>query len=190
VVNRPASMASNNSKPYQLELIRACGLSVPETIITTDPDVVMAFWKKHQDVIYKSVSSQRSIVARLRKSDIDRLPEVACCPTQFQRFIKGTDYRVHVLENKVFSSRIVSEADDYRYSAETTIISAPIPTEVAAKCILLTEKLGLLFSGIDLRLSDNGEWFCFEANASPGYTCFADEGARITPELAGFLAGK
>ena len=36
VVNRSSYMASNGSKPYQAQIIAAHGLSVPETLITTD----------------------------------------------------------------------------------------------------------------------------------------------------------
>ena len=58
-------MASNNSKPYQALLIQALGFAVPETLVTTDPDAVLAFWQRHGTVVYKSNSGIRSIVSRL-----------------------------------------------------------------------------------------------------------------------------
>jgi glutathione synthase/RimK-type ligase-like ATP-grasp enzyme len=187
VVNRPSAMGSNGSKPYQLELIMDCGFNVPDTLLTTDPDCVLAFWKEHRDVIYKSISSRRSIVGRLTERDIDRIPEVASCPTQFQQYVNGIDYRVHVLEEKIFAAKILSTADDYRYSPEAQIVPALVPSEIAAKCVALTKRLGLFFSGIDLRQSVRGEWFCFEANPSPGFTYFDDESGQIATALAMFL---
>ncbi len=188
VVNRPSAMDSNNSKPYQLSMISDCGFAIPDTIITTDPEAVIAFWRKHHNVVYKSISSRRSIVTRLNAGDLDRLDEVASCPTQFQRFIEGTDYRVHVLGNQVFASKVVSSSDDYRYSADTKTTAATIPAHIAAKCIFITNKLGLLFSGIDLREALDGEWFCFEVNTCPGYTSFEDQAPQITKALVKLLA--
>src|SRR5215203_1903250 len=43
VVNRPAAGRSNNSKPYQGVLLAAAGLSVPHTLVTSDPDAARAF---------------------------------------------------------------------------------------------------------------------------------------------------
>jgi hypothetical protein len=188
VVNRPSSMGSNTSKPYQLELIRQGGFLVPETLITTDPESVIAFWNKHQLVIYKSISSRRSIVSRLTPEHLGRINDVICCPTQFQRCIEGIDYRVHVLGEKIFAARITSRGCDYRYSQDACVTSTVIPDEIAEKCLLLTKNLRLLFSGIDLRLAVNGEWYCFEVNPSPGFTYFQRE-AEIDKELAAFLAG-
>src|ERR1700694_4500502 len=65
VVNRPGAMASNHSKPYQSALIQAQGFDVPETLVTTDPDALEAFWAEHGQIVYKSISGVRSIVTRV-----------------------------------------------------------------------------------------------------------------------------
>src|SRR5215470_12323052 len=52
VVNRPSAMWSNNSKPYQLQLIRRAGFDVPDTLVTTDPRFAIEFWERHGSVIY------------------------------------------------------------------------------------------------------------------------------------------
>jgi len=72
VVNRLGAMASNNSKPYQLQQIQSLGFSVPETLVTTDPDAAQEFWKQHGAVIYKSVSAVRSRVAQLNHEHVER----------------------------------------------------------------------------------------------------------------------
>ncbi len=36
----------------------------------------------------------------------------------------------------------------------------------------MTASLGLLIAGIDLRLTDDGHWYCFEVNPSPGFTYY------------------
>src|SRR5262245_18924281 len=97
VVNRLSAMASNSSKPYQVELIRAGGFAVPETLITTDPEVAAEFCDRLGDVVYKSVSGIRSFVSRVTPQKRAQLAAVATCPTQFQEYVRGIDYRVHVV---------------------------------------------------------------------------------------------
>jgi glutathione synthase/RimK-type ligase-like ATP-grasp enzyme len=188
VVNRPSAMESNGSKPYQLELIRDCGFSVPETLLTTDPDCVLSFLQKHKRVIYKSISSCRSIVSQLTADDVARIEQVSNCPTQFQRFIEGTDVRVHVVGETVVAHRICCTDDDYRYSTQAQIELVTLPADLTQMCVRLSAGLGLAFSGIDLRQSTAGEWYCFEVNPSPGFTYFEKGTGQISLELAKVLA--
>jgi RimK-like ATP-grasp domain len=138
-------------------------------------------------VVVESISSCRSIVAQFTNSDLATVEDVASCPTQFQQFIEGVDYRVHMLDDRVFASRIVCSDDDYRYSEHTRIETATLPDDVCERCVALNRKLGLQFSGIDLRRSEAGEWYCFEVNPSPGYTYFETDSRAIGQELAEFL---
>lgn len=192
VVNRPSAMASNNSKPFQSVQIRSHGFEVPETLITTDPEAVREFWERHGDVIYKSVSGVRSIVSRLRSEDNGRLEDVAWCPTQFQQYVPGTDYRVHVVGDEVFCSKVESEADDYRYGsrqgATVSIERATLPEHWADRCRELTAAMGFFVAGIDLRLTPDGAWYCFEVNPSPAFTYYDRHDQGIGRAVAGLLA--
>ena len=87
VVNRMSAMASNGSKPYQLELIRAAGFAVPETLVTTDPKAAAEFCDRLGEVVYKSFSGVRSIVSRVTPKKRAQLDAVAVCPTQFQEYV-------------------------------------------------------------------------------------------------------
>jgi len=192
VINRPAAMVSNSSKPYQLEKIRAIGFHVPDTLVTTDAKAALAFWDYHGSVIYKSVSVIRSKVSRLTRDHQARLAHVSWCPTQFQQYVPGTDYRVHVVGQEVFATRILSGADDYRYpQAEIDypqIESCKIPAEVEERCCNLTQALGLKFAGIDLRQSPTEEWYCFEVNPSPGFSYYQQfTGQPISQAVAALL---
>jgi glutathione synthase/RimK-type ligase-like ATP-grasp enzyme len=190
VVNRPSAMASNSSKPYQSELIKNCGFLVPDTLITTDPDRVTKFHDEHGQIIYKSISGRRSIVSKVNDFDLARLAELEACPTQFQEFIPGVDYRVHVLGTQVFCCRIVSDADDYRYASGTTIMRCELATGIQERCKVLAKRLGLRFAGIDLRETPDGQWFCFEVNPSPGYTFFDGCSGELTEALAAHLMAR
>jgi hypothetical protein len=183
VINRLTAMAVNNSKPLQVCLIRSLGFDIPDTLITTDPGTAQEFWEKHGTVIYKSISSVRSIVSRLTPDHVHRLGDISWCPTQFQRYIPGYDYRVHVVGDEIFACEIISEADDYRYATRqgmhVDIRSYDLPRDCADRCRELAAAMDLAVAGIDLRRTPEGQWYCFEVNSSPAFTYF--QGATGQP---------
>lgn len=191
VVNAPSAMASNGSKPYQAQIIAAHGLRVPETLVTTDACAVRDFHLRHGDLVYKSVSGIRSIVSRLSPEKLDRLDLIRWCPTQFQEYVSGDDYRVHIVGEEVFACRIASQADDYRYAArqggDADITACDVPADLAETCRRLARTLGLAVAGIDLRLHPDRGWYCFEVNPSPAFTYFEDEAGQEIGEAVARL---
>lgn len=193
VVNRPSVGRSNWSKPFQLQMIAGAGFTVPDTLVTTDPEAARDFLAEHKRVVYKSISGVRSIVATLESADADRLNGVATGPVQLQRWIDGGDVRVHIVGNRWFATAIDSAADDYRYAsragADVAMAPIEIPNKLGKRLVGLTQRLGLLVSGIDLRVTDDDEWFCLEVNPSPGFTFYEDAtGQPIAGAIADLLA--
>jgi glutathione synthase/RimK-type ligase-like ATP-grasp enzyme len=193
VVNQPSRMSGNGSKPRQSAAIRAHGFQVPDTLITTDADAARTFAAGHESVVYKSVSGVRSIVSRLRPDDERLDGDLAWCPTQFQEHVPGVDYRVHVVGDGVFCSRIESGADDYRYAArqgsEVSLEPVCLPDDLADRCRELAAGLGLRLAGIDLRRTPDGAWYCFEVNPSPAFTFYDRHGQGIAGRVARLLQG-
>jgi len=192
VVNRCDPQGSNGSKPYQAQLIAAHGLRVPETLITNDPEAALAFRETHGAVIYKSISGVRSIVKELDDEDVLRLDDIRWCPVQFQALVPGTDVRVHVIDEDVHATEIVSDAIDYRYARRSggsaALRATTLSDDLAERCVALAAGLGLAFAGIDLRLGPDGEATCFEVNPSPGYSYYqANTGQPIAASLARYL---
>jgi hypothetical protein len=194
VLNRYSAMGSNFSKPYQLQLIAEHGLGVPDTLVTNDPELVRAFLAEHGRVIYKSISSERSIVKELDAADIERLDAIRWCPVQFQAYVEGTDVRVHTIGERVFATAIRTSATDYRYAhragAEASFEAIELPAQIAERCVALARGLGLGFAGIDLRLTPGGRAVCFEVNPSPVYSYYESHtGQPIAAAVAAHLAG-
>jgi glutathione synthase/RimK-type ligase-like ATP-grasp enzyme len=194
VVNRPSACATNASKPFQLSRIRQCGFRVPQTLVSADAGSVRDFVERHRDVVFKSVSAVRSQVHRLRADDLDRLADVASCPTQFQERVPGEDVRVHVVGSQVFGTRMSCAADDYRYAAEqgheaARLTPMVLPPDVELACLRVSRALRLPVTGIDLRLTPDGDWYCFEANPSPAFTYYESAtGQPIGRSIASLLA--
>jgi hypothetical protein len=194
IVNRCSAMGSNFSKPYQTQLIQAQGFNIPETLITNDPDLVREFWRKHKQVIYKSISSVRSIVHILREEDLERLEYILWCPTQFQAFIDGTNVRVHTIGQSVYASAIVTDAIDYRYAyrqrSNIEMHGIDLPRDVAERCVRLAATLELPFAGIDLIVTAQNAVYCLEVNPSPAYSYYERQtGQPISRTLALYLSG-
>jgi glutathione synthase/RimK-type ligase-like ATP-grasp enzyme len=193
VINRLSTMASNGSKPYQARIIQAHGFETPDTLITTDPEAVREFWLRYGTIIYKSISGVRSIISRLTADHAERLSFVRWCPTQFQQYIPGDDYRVHVVGDQTFAAKIISEADDYRYAGrkglDVKIVGCEIPADVADSCRKLASALELHVAGIDLRYHPAGRWFCFEVNPSPAFSYYQEATKQpIDAAIAGMLS--
>lgn len=180
VLNRPAAAATNGSKPNQARAVARAGFAIPQGLLTTDPQAAQQFVASHGLVIVKSISGVRSIV-RLVNPEED-FAAVQWCPTQFQRYVPGDEFRVHVVGQTVIAHGIESTDVDYRYGYACAV-PAELPGDVSQRCVELARQLGLELAGIDLRLSPTGEWFCFEANTSPAFTSFDHDG-RIADAIA------
>ena len=196
VFNRGSAMASNGSKPYQAQLIRAAGFRVPRTLVTNDPVAVREFAAELDgEVIYKSASGARSIVRRLEADDLDRLDAIRWCPTQFQERVLGFDVRVHVVGREVFASKAVADAIDYRYAHHdggppAELQPYDLPPGWADACIHLAHSLGLPLAGIDLKRTPDGGMVCFEVNPSPGFSYYEETtGQPISRAIVRALAG-
>jgi glutathione synthase/RimK-type ligase-like ATP-grasp enzyme len=179
VANRPSAAATNSSRPYQAERMRAHGFAVPETLVTTSPDDARAFIERHGEVIYKSVGDVRSAGTRVAVGSEPRLGDIASAPTQFQACISGVDWRVHVVGDDVFACEI--RAFEIR--------AARLPAAVAARCHALAHALGLPLAGIDLRRTDEGEWYGYEVNAAPTFAYYERETRQpLTTAVVALLA--
>jgi len=176
VVNRPRAMQGNASKPHQLQVIGAAGFTVPATLVTSDADEALRFWRTHGRVIYKSISGVRSIVRELDAESAERLPHLSSLPVQFQEYIPGVDVRVHVVGRECYAATIESDGMDYRYAhnhgAEPRLHSTTLPGDIAERCVTLAQAMELPLAGIDLRVNPEGEYVCFEVNPMPAYTYF------------------
>ena len=195
VVNRAEPQGSNGSKPYQAQLIAAHGFLPPPTLITNDPEAVLAFRKEHKRIIYKSISGVRSIVRTLEDEDLERLDRIGWCPVQFQAAIAGTNVRVHVVGERTFASEIESTHLDYRYAnregGRTSLRAIRLPGAVRARCVAVAKSLGLPFAGIDLMRTAGGEHYCFEVNPQPAFSYYqANTGQPIAKAVARYLMGQ
>jgi glutathione synthase/RimK-type ligase-like ATP-grasp enzyme len=187
IINRQDASATNNSKPYQLSVIRKAGFNIPETFISNDGSLVRKFLSETGEAVYKSISGVRSVVHKVSDTQLGFIDDVEWCPTLFQKVVPGINYRAHVFKDEIHTVRITSDSLDYRYG-KTAMEPVELPYYVEQQCYQLNNMLGLHFSGIDLMRTDDGEWYCFEVNPSPAYSYFQlNGGVAISEALAKFM---
>ncbi|MGD9581054.1 MAG: RimK family alpha-L-glutamate ligase [Vampirovibrionia bacterium] len=191
VVNPAKSQKSNSSKLYQTWIVQKYGFKVPDCLVTNDPDEARNFYNKYkeQGLIFKSASGERSIVGKVTEEEVNRFDMLVHCPTMLQSFVEGTDYRVHTLvTGEVFATEILSESSDYRYDSDRELKTVKLPDDLKKKCVEMTADLGLYLSGIDLRKTPDGDYYCFEVNPSPAFSWYEDQtGQPIANAVAKML---
>jgi hypothetical protein len=175
IVNRPSADGSNHCKLSQAIEIGACGFLVPDSLLTNDAALIREFQAEHGRLIYKSVSSVRSVVKEL---DTNELPIGPMGPLLVQQRIDGVNVRVHVVGSRTFACAIESEAVDYRY-ARSRLAEVDLDEEVARRCVTLAQRLGLLVAGVDLIRTAAGDWYCLEVNPNPGFTFYDRSGEQV-----------
>jgi glutathione synthase/RimK-type ligase-like ATP-grasp enzyme len=192
VMNRLSAMGSNQSKPYQAQIIAEAGFLIPPTLITNDPQQVQDFVKTHGRVVYKSISAVRSIVGELDRPRLHELEKTRYLPTQFQAFIPGENLRVHVAGERLFATRILTPAVDYRYAGqaglEVDLTATELDESLSRRCRSLSQSLELPLCGIDLKITPAGEVYCFEVNPSPAFSYYQEQtGQDIAAAIVEYL---
>ena len=188
IVNPVDTLMIHFAKPYHLERLRSSGIPVPKTLVTGNPEKLLAF-SQGREVIYKPVAGG-ALCRLLTEEDKhpERLEALATAPVQFQECIRGQDLRVFVLGGKVIASFIVEgEGIDYREGTHS-VKPFEVTPEIAALSVKACKSLGLIFSGIDFKLRPDGSVVCIECNPSPMFEGFdVVAPISIVSQLASYL---
>jgi len=174
VINPPEHAVGMQLKPVELLIAKQEGLLTPRTLISNDPARVRAFAQEVSEVVFKPALGG-SLCRPLDQQMLARLEQIKASPVTFQERITGIPVRVTVVDGQIVSAvKLLSEYLDYRndpsYQAgEITYQAVDLPLEVAQACLRTIQRYGLIFSGIDLMLTPNGDYVFLEANCSPLY---------------------
>jgi hypothetical protein len=178
-VNRPECNQRASVKPEQLVRAARLGFTVPETLVTNEPDEAVAFLAAHPRAVAKPLFSGRvpdgdseGLFFTTLLDDAARTAAASLGPEPylFQDFVdKEYDVRVTVIGDQVFAARIDSQTSDearvdWRKGAQASAHSVErLPDEVNERCLALLREYGLSFGAIDLAAVD-GDYVFFEIN--------------------------
>ncbi|MHB0865321.1 MAG: hypothetical protein ACYC1Y_00210 [Minisyncoccota bacterium] len=181
-VNRKESIIRvSSNKLYQQQIAQHCGLKTPQTIISNDPESVMAFSSKERGLLLKTLGYMKLDAAgndflyseRFSHEELLSSPDaIQACPIFAQQYVeKRYEYRVMVIGNQVLACRIDSQASpmtktDWRHYDFDNVehVRAELPVEVQQKLLRFMQKIELNYGAIDLIETPDGEYVFLEVN--------------------------
>lgn len=172
-VNGWAAYQLHRTKPVQLAIVAGLGVAVPDTLLANSPEAVVAFARSHPRCIFKPV--QGGAHARtLTEAHLDaqNLANLAYAPVTVQEEAPGTNIRVFVAGTRVLACEIRTVELDFRDDDAPEIVPHAVPAEIAASCLRIAAALELAWTGIDFRLTPDGDYIFLEANPSPMFLGF------------------
>ena len=223
-------------KPFQLDVARNVGLSVPRTLVTNDPIAATEFVQSNTKTLFKVVSgvshiteppnskqlqstyagnfpvpaapatqSHRSnklpFATILTSERLEKIGNIVGCPVVFQQYTeKYVELRITIVGNRIFAAEIHSQEFeetkiDFRhmsFAAEHKVVPThkphALPDEINDKLLSLMKQLGLVFGGVDMILTPEGEYVFLEVNPSGQWNWIEKlTGMKITEALADIL---
>ncbi|MEW2087056.1 hypothetical protein [Streptomyces sp. NPDC005283] len=174
-LNHPWRNRDAEFKPAQLATAERCGLIVPPTVITNEPDQARRFVDDYGPVIYKPLRDTdqidddgRALTVWIDDVGPDQIDDRMVHTTHLfqQRVNKVADIRMTVVGDRLFPVRIDgSPGVDWRrhYEALTyTLIDAP--PDVGKGVRAYVDAFGLTFGAFDFGLDAEGRWWFYECN--------------------------
>lgn len=199
-VNRPDRDEVASRKAYQLKIAARSGLTVPRTLITSDPDLARAFIETHDpgQTVFKTFSATHAIWREtriVREEELAVLDNVRHAPVIFQEYVPADiDLRVTVVGDQIFPTAIHSQETDYPVDFRMSLGQARIeptelPLDVTERLRAFMDRLGLVYGAIDMRRTPSGHYVFLEVNTA-GEFLFVEErtGQPISTALVDWLA--
>lgn len=160
-------------KPYQLAIAQRVGLSVPETLITSDPLRAEHFVEAHRGrVVHKAMTSPRNAFVETRRwlrTDRGALHQLLVAPAIFQRLVDGPiDIRATIVGQEIYAAAISTAHSraglDSRLDLDVPMSAYEIPAEITRQLHALMAALGLTFATVDLKIDNTGQIQFLELN--------------------------
>ncbi|WP_250306369.1 ATP-grasp ribosomal peptide maturase [Streptomyces sp. A 4/2] len=173
-LSHPMAIARAEYKPAQLATACRAGLTVPATLITSDPAEAKSFTAA-QPTIYKPLHAAAYEVdgepagiwaAPVEPGEIDET--VGHCAHLFQAQVpKVADVRAVVVGTEVFCAQITSPPGVVDWRAEYRNLrykAVPCSPEVRSALLQFLAHFGLSFGAFDFAVTVDGTWWFLECN--------------------------
>jgi MvdD pre-ATP grasp domain len=184
-MNHPAREAVASHKLHQLTRAVEIGFTIPDTLVTQEPDELHEFYSRHGGrVIAKPMANghvERKgngadtliFTNRVRAADVEDCSDLAGCPTLFQAEVsKRSDVRITVVDCGVHAVELIAgdldgqQRCDIRRNHMSDVMHTPVspPPAIRELVMALVASYGLRYSAIDMAIDKRGEWIFFEIN--------------------------
>ncbi|MFJ3904762.1 hypothetical protein [Streptomyces sp. NPDC090025] len=200
-INHPSRDAAANYKPVQLAAAARCGLDVPRSVITSDPEHARTFMGD-DTVVYKGLGGgvlgpegrQFLPVALVSADQVD--DGVGSTAHLFQECVdKAYEVRLTVIGDRMFPVAIHAGSETARLDWRTdyrslTYEPTTMPLAVKKAVRALMSELGLHFGALDFAVTPDGRWVFFEVNPNGQWHWLAVKaGVPLVEAMADALQG-
>jgi len=201
-VNHPMREEEALRKAYQLKIAQQVGLTIPNTLITNNPNRARAFVYRHgfDRTIYKSFSSQERTwheTAVNQPETVAQLDKVCYAPVIFQeRVPTQVDLRIVAINGTLFPVAIGAHAHEHKIEHRMAVGRMrgerfELPVLIAERIRSFMQRLGLVYGVIDMRVTPDGQYI-FQEVCPSGPWLWLEECTNlpITQAFASFLASQ
>lgn len=203
-LNHPYQIGYAEYKPVQLRAAVACGLSVPRTLVTNEPETARAFVTAVGRAVCKPFSGSgvydddglRQVFCTVVEPGRCDSPSISRTMHLFQEAVlKDHEIRLTVVDDQFFAARIDGNSPaaqvDWRSDYDALSYQIVDTPHHVHKCVsALLDRLGLRFGALDFAVAPDGAWWFLECNPNGQWAWIEDEtGAPISAALADALEG-
>jgi glutathione synthase/RimK-type ligase-like ATP-grasp enzyme len=204
-LNHPRQIGYAEYKPVQLRQAVACGLRVPRTLVTNDPQTARVFVSAVGRAVCKPFGGAgisdddgfRHVFTTKVTANQCTDPNIFRTMHLFQEWVpKEYEVRLTVVDGRFFAARIdaASEAARVDWRSDYQSISHTVtgtPGTVRSQVNALLDALGLRFAALDFIVAPDGQWWFLECNPNGQWAWIEEEtGMPIAGALADALEGR
>ncbi len=194
-INYPPAELRAENKFIQLKTASACGITVPRTLVTSEPTQFRAFLDAEGVVVAKTLSTfnwkpepgktlapYATLVDAKQGAELTD-EEIARCVTIYQQRIeKVNELRVIIMGRDIFAYRVIQCGEqhfDYRIGFHNEdpfrFELFPLPSGIREKILAFMDELQINFASSDFVLTEDGDWVFLDLNPG-GQWMFIEDG--------------
>jgi glutathione synthase/RimK-type ligase-like ATP-grasp enzyme len=168
-ISDPYATERAQNKLLQLTIAREVGITVPRTLVSTDPTAVRDFTRAHGGtVIAKTLTGLLGTSLEAGRVTLESLAdddEITVSATVYQEEVPGTDHlRVMVFGDAVLTARIRSRELDWRLANDMEVEPVTMDERLAEALREVVRRLGLRMGVFDLKVRPDGHPVFLEIN--------------------------
>ncbi len=204
-LDNPWTVQMAENKIYQMQVAARCGFVLPDTVVTSDPERVREFYRRHDGNVITKLLATSPILDKViytnlvTPAHIKQIDTVRMSPSIFQTLIpKAYELRITVVGDKLFPVKIFSQEDDetaldwrkkpklndFKVRMEETVL----PQEIVHRIYTFMKMIGLRFGCIDMIVTPSGEYVFLEINPNgQWYFVQLKTGNKIAEAIADLL---
>lgn len=197
-VNDYYSMIAAEHKPYQLRVASEVGFFVPDTLVTSDPEKALKFWRYcGKEMVIKPLAlspTEDSVLFTNRVTEelMAEKERLRSSPVILQRLVPHQhELRITIVGDAIFPAEVISESGlDWR-RGKIMVSPYVLPPDIQDLCLRYVRLLGLQYGCIDMIVTPDDQYVFLEINPN-GQWDFVEKraGLPIGKAIARLLTGR